>query len=87
MRLAKVELVLAIEEIFGVDIPDAAAEALKTPRNVAEYILSRYRARGRMVDHAAVERRVLTELAQLFERPLARVTLDSDLAELAWFPQ
>ena len=63
MRLAKVELVIAIEELFGVDIPDAAAEALETPRHVVELIVSRRRARDRIVDRAAVERRVLAKLS------------------------
>ncbi|MBF6484538.1 acyl carrier protein [Nocardia otitidiscaviarum] len=32
------ELVIELEQLFGIDIPDAAAAALRTTRQVAEYV-------------------------------------------------
>ena len=83
--LTKVEFVLAIEEAFEVEIPDAAAEVLETPRHVVELIVSRQLARRLHIDRAKIEHRVLAVLAQLLETPSDRLTLDMDLAELAGF--
>jgi acyl carrier protein len=41
MGLDIVELVMAVEVAFGVDIPDAHAERLRTPRDVATYLRAR----------------------------------------------
>ena len=41
MGLDIVELVMAVEAAFGVDIPDADAERLRTPRDVATYLRTR----------------------------------------------
>ena len=35
-----VELVLALEEAFGIEVPDEDVEDLKTPRKLAEYFVS-----------------------------------------------
>jgi len=45
MGLDTVELVLAIEEEFGLTIDDKDAERLTTPGQVADYVMSRVRAR------------------------------------------
>ena len=39
MGLDAVELVLAFEEEFGIAIPDAAAEKMRTPRDVIDFVL------------------------------------------------
>jgi acyl carrier protein len=39
MGLDSVELVLAFEEEFGIAIPDAAAEKMRTPRDVIDFVL------------------------------------------------
>jgi acyl carrier protein len=41
MGLEAVELVLAIEETFGIDLPDADAAKLTTPRKLIEYVCAR----------------------------------------------
>ena len=41
MGLDTVELVMRFEEDLGIDIPDAVAETLVTPRHVIDYALSR----------------------------------------------
>lgn len=38
--LDTVELVMALEEEFGVEIPDADAEAIKTVKDAVEYVLA-----------------------------------------------
>ena len=38
--LATVELVLAMEEAFGIDIPDEKAEELRTVGDAVDYVLS-----------------------------------------------
>lgn len=37
--LDKVEIVLAVEEEFGIDIPDADAERLRTVQNLVDYVV------------------------------------------------
>jgi len=40
MGLDSVELVMAVEEDFGIEIPNAVCETLTTPRQVADYVYS-----------------------------------------------
>lgn len=41
MGLDSVELVIRIEDTFGIQIPDRVASKLTTPRKVTDFILSR----------------------------------------------
>ena len=41
MGLDSVELLIRVEQEFGIDIPDRDAERLTTPRTVADYICTR----------------------------------------------
>jgi hypothetical protein len=43
MGLGAVELVMALEEEFGTEIFDAAAEQMRTPRDVIEWLGARTR--------------------------------------------
>jgi acyl carrier protein len=44
--LATVELVLAMEEAFGISIPDDDAEALRTVGDAVEYVLANSAQKG-----------------------------------------
>lgn len=44
--LAIVELVLALEEEFGVEIPDEATEKMRAVKDAIEYIVTRVPAKG-----------------------------------------
>ncbi len=41
--LAVTEIVLAIEEVFGVEVPEAACAELRTVRDAADYVAGRLR--------------------------------------------
>ena len=58
MGLDSVEFVLAIEEAFQIAIPDAAAEAMRTPADVVAYLESRVGGgeRSRCLEQAAFYR-------------------------------
>jgi hypothetical protein len=81
MGLALVEVVLAIEEECGVEIPDGATEGFKTPRDIVEFVVRQRSARGR-VDRPKIERQILAVIAQMLEVPPASVTLDAKLPDL-----
>ena len=54
MGLDTVELVLAIEEKFGIDIPDADAEGLGVLGDMHQYIIRALRQRGDNPDEEQV---------------------------------
>lgn len=54
MGLDAVELVIAIEETFGIDLPDADVANLTTPRKLIDYVCARVGATGR--EHCASQR-------------------------------
>jgi acyl carrier protein len=78
MGLATVELILAIEEAFQVEIPDAGMEWIKTPRHIVDFILSRHPA----LERPDVERLLLAVIARQLDLSPERVTLDAPLADL-----
>ena len=46
MGLDIVELFMAVEEKFGISIPDEDASELSTPRKVTDYVMSKVEGRG-----------------------------------------
>ena len=67
MGLDTVELVMAIEEEFGVEIPDADAERLRSVGDVASYVFEELQRRGRrdMDANSVIERVRAVTVAQL----------------------
>ena len=70
MGLDAVELVIAIEEEFGLQILDAQAESMQHVGDVFRYVVTTLRERGNMLDEAIIWTR-LTDIivAQLGIRP------------------
>ncbi len=60
MGLDTVELVMAVEEEFGLEIPDAAAEEMITVGEMHSFLVSELRRRGRESDPAQVFERMRT---------------------------
>lgn len=82
MGLDAVELLLATEEEFAIDIPNAVAERLTTPRRMAEYIYGQragipQRCRSMLAFH-----RVRTVLMRVAGVPRDAVQLDTPLSAL-----
>lgn len=62
MGLETVELVMAWEEEFGVEIPDSVAASLKTPRQVTDWLAAQLPGYPRDEIAAGVRRRPLDQL-------------------------
>lgn len=62
MGLDSVELVMAIEEEFGIEIEDAAAETMQTPRIMIDYISMRCPDRERGAIAERVQEIIIEEL-------------------------
>ena len=62
MGLDTVELIMAIEEEFGISIPDAAAAELTTPRKVTDHVWGRITHERLTREQVAAQvRRVIVE--------------------------
>ena len=83
MGLDTVELVMATEEEFGIEIPDQDASRLETAGEIADYVIVQLRAKGgaatAMVDADAVWERVKALIVwQLGVKP-ERVTRNASI--------
>ena len=83
MGLDLVELVMAVEETFGIELPDAEAEKLTTPALLTEFILTRVKTAEQSICHSrkafyAVRRVVMKE----FGTQRAQVKPDTALESL-----
>lgn len=62
MGLEIVELIMKVEETFGIAIPDAEASGLTTPRHVVDYVFGRVEDRGMTREQVAdIVRQVIVE--------------------------
>jgi acyl carrier protein len=62
MGLDTVELVMAFEEKFGINIPNEDAAELTTPRKVTDYVMSTAKSEGMTRDEvAAIVRSIIEE--------------------------
>ncbi len=62
MGLDIVELFMAVEEKFGISIPDEDASELSTPRKVTDYVMSKVEGRGMTREEVtAIVRQVIEE--------------------------
>jgi acyl carrier protein len=86
MGLDAVELVMAFEEEFGVEIDDADAELLATPRDVTAYIIGRVRAgdgADRCWSMPAFHR---VRRALMAHAGVSRAAVQLDVSLLTWMP-
>ncbi len=85
MGLDTVELVLSVEEEFGVTIPDADACELDTPRKLADYVLLRL-GETRVADPHCLSQvqfyRLRRHLVEQLELPRKTITPDTSLSVL-----
>ena len=61
MGLDLVELVMAFEEAFRINIPDGDASELSTPRKVTDYVMSKIGDRGVAREQVAARVRKIIE--------------------------
>lgn len=81
MGLDTVELLLAIEEEFGITIPDADAAQLRSVGDLHQLILRRTETEPRTPAAAAMWERVVTVVAGELAIPTDRVTPEARFAE------
>jgi hypothetical protein len=83
MGLDAVEFVIAVEDGFGIAIPNVVAEQLLTPRAVAEYVQSRLPAGDDMRCHSQLAFYTLrAAITRAYEIPRASITPDTVWREL-----
>ena len=78
MGLDTVEIVMDFENAFGIEISNEAAEKLKTPRDVREFVMNIYADRGVQADSDTVFeeiRRITSRYVSVKDQD--RITLDS----------
>ena len=81
MGLDSVELIMAFEEEFGLDIPDAEAEKMVSPRHVRDYIVSEYLSRGKPADPDANFEKVRDITVEHLNVRHEDVTLDASFVD------
>jgi acyl carrier protein len=81
MGLDTVELVMAFEEEFGIEIPDNGAEQLVTVRDVRDFIVTVLRQRGGVVDPDDVFERVRTITMKIANVDRSKITLDTKFVD------
>lgn len=59
MGLETVELVMMVEEAFGIAIPDQAAEKLQTVGDMTDWVSDHLRTEGRPIERSEVRARVV----------------------------
>ncbi len=68
MGLDTVELVMAFEEKFGINIPNEEAAELTTPRQVTDYVMSTAKGKEMTRDEVVVlVRKVIEETTGVFD--------------------
>lgn len=68
MGLDTVELVMAFEERFGINISDEGASELSTPRKVTDYVMSKVKGSGMNREEvAAIVRQVIEKQTGVYD--------------------
>lgn len=82
MGLDTVELVMAVEEDFGIEIPDVVCETLTTPRQVADYVHSLHAGESAGCHSQAAFYHLRGALVRLTGMRRRDVRLETRLAEI-----
>ena len=77
MGLDSVELVMDFEKEFHLEISDAAAVTMTTPRHVRDFVLAEYAREGRHADPEDVFRRIQSVTARIVALKPDKIGLDS----------
>lgn len=81
MGLDSVELVMDFEKEFDIEIPNATAEAMTTPRHVRDFVLSEYARLGRQADFEDGFDRIQAITARITALKPEKIGLDSHFVE------
>ncbi|WP_435015724.1 hypothetical protein TA3x_003272 [Tundrisphaera sp. TA3] len=76
-----VELVMAIESTFGINIPNEVAPTLETLGDIERFVIQALQERGSPVDHAEVWSRITAIMKQDFGIAADRVRPDAHLVD------
>jgi acyl carrier protein len=79
MGLDTVEMVMAIEEEFKIEIPDSVAEELLAVGDIRDYVCKVLRKRGETVDEDVIWERVKKLVVDQLGVPPERVTPSADI--------
>ena len=77
MGLDLVELVMSVEEEFGIDIPDSLAEKISTVGDLADIVASELARSGQRADPDRIFERIRTHTAEWAVVSLEQVTRES----------
>ena len=77
MGMEYVEVIMRVEEDFGLDIPDEDAEKLATVGLIVNYVL--VKTRSAVEDEPEIFRRIAQGISKDFDIPFETITRDSDL--------
>jgi acyl carrier protein len=77
MGLDTVELVMAFEEEFHIEIPDEAAEKMITVRNVRDFVVAEGRRLGRTIDPVDAFERIRKRTIDISNARPADIGLDT----------
>lgn len=79
MGLDSVELVLAVEEGFQIDIPNEAGEKMLSVRHMRDFVVAELRRLGREADPDAVFSRLCEIIIEQLAVESSEVALDAEL--------
>jgi len=81
MGLDTVELVMAFEEEFGIEIPNEAAERMISVRDVRDFMVAEIRRRGGVVDPDDVFERIRTVTMKISNVDRSKIQFDTKFVD------
>ena len=81
MGLDTVELVMAFEEEFGIDIPNEAAEDMIAVRHVRHFVVAEYTRLGRPFDPDDIYRRIVRVTSEHSSVDPEKIDLDTEFVD------